>query len=317
MASRLVVSSVTTRRLRFGFAGAGSPGGTLATGADTALAACAGASAVEPQPAAIPSRTGIARRRPLGIGGRRGKIGATRPLVRPGFTDRVAEDMRLASSSRIAVVAVAWSLGAAQANQASPELLRVGAEPSALLALPKAEGSPALGELLPGTALRVTERRDGFARVVVEGWLPESALAAMPEAAPLEPEPPPAPQPPPEPVHDLALAHHVGVTAEVRDARDGGRELAVTLELRTARNQPVVVEGTGHDGRVRVYKQLKVAGGRARGPELVVREVRFEDGKATIAFALSELGEEPPRVALVSASAALTPQRTIYGAATD
>ena len=221
----------------------------------------------------------------------------------------------MASSSRIAVVAVALSLGGAPAFQDSPELLRVGAEPATLMALPTAQGSPELGELLPGTAVRVSERRDGFARVLVEGWIPESSLAAMPESTPVEP--PPAPKPPPEPVRDLSFAHHVGVSAEMRDAATGGRELAVTLELRSARNQPVIVEGSRHGGRVRVFKQLKVAGGRARGPELVVRDVQFEAGKATIAFALSELGEEPPRVALVSATADVTPQRSVHGAATD
>jgi hypothetical protein len=221
----------------------------------------------------------------------------------------------LASSSRTAVVALALAWSAAQGVQDSPQLLRVGAEATTLKALPRAEGSPDLGELLPGTAVRVAERRDGFARVIVEGWLPESALAAMPEAAP-EPEPPPAPKPPPEPVHDLALAHHVGVSAEVR-AVEKGRELAVTLELRTGQNQPVIVEGSRQSGRVRVFQQLKVAGGRARGKELVARDVEFESGRATIVFALSELGEEPPRTVLVSATADLKPHPAVHGAATD
>src|SRR5262249_25170053 len=160
---------------------------------------------------------------------------------------------------------------------------------------PRAEGSPDLGKLEAGTALRVLERRDGFARVVVEGWLPESALAAMPEAAPEPPPPPAPPAPPPEPVHDLALVHHVGVTAQVR-AGAQGRELAMTLELRTSQNQPVIVDGTHHAGHVRVYQQLKIAGGRARGNELLSRDVQFEAGRASLVVAISDLGAEPPKV---------------------
>jgi hypothetical protein len=232
----------------------------------------------------------------------------------------LAEDIVMGSSIRGAgLVALALFGAAAGTRQDSPALARVGVERATLRALPKDEGSPALAELLPGTALRVAERRDGYARVLVEGWLPEAALAAVPGApAPKEPaqKPPAPPPPPPEPVRDLVLAHHVDVQAEVR-VREDARELQVSLELRTLRGQPVLVEGARHPGKVRIFEQRRVAGGRARGPELLEREVLFEGGRASLVLPLADLGASPPKLILVSASAELSPQRAVHGAATD
>jgi len=233
--------------------------------------------------------------------------------------------MVVTSPSPVVVLAVGALLGAVTWRvQDSSTLMRVGTDGDGrralLRALPREEGSPLLAELLPGTAVRVGERREGFARVVVEGWLPESALSSVPgaEAQAVAPVPgtPPPPPPPPEPVADLALAHHVGVEAKLLGAGDG-RELVVALELRTLKYRPVVVPGSRQPGRVRVYEQRRIAGGRARGPELLQRSIEFEAGRATLVLPLSDLGATPPRAVLISASAELGPQRTIHGAATD
>jgi len=233
----------------------------------------------------------------------------------------------LASPTRsVLVVAAALAVASATARlaaetrsgQDSPGLMRVGAERAALLALPKSDGAPTLAELLAGTAVRVIDRQDGFARVVVEGWIPEPALVELPPLVPTEPEPapPPVPEPPPPPVRDLALAHHVGVTAAILGTGKE-REVELTLELETMKGNPVVVEGTRHAGKVRVFEQKRIAGGRTRGPELAMREVTFEAGRASLRLPLSALGEKPPGTLLVSASAELSATRTVYGAATD
>ncbi len=223
------------------------------------------------------------------------------------------------ASVRIAsVVSVALLCAGTRGEQHSPDLRRVGVERAALNALPQSEGSPVLAELLAGTAVRVVERRDGFARVAVDGWIDEAALAELEESPPESPTPEAKPpkREPPAPVHDLALAHHVGVRAEVR-TRGAVRELALSLELLTLQGAPVIVDGARHAGRIRVFEQRRIAGGRARGAELVARAVTFEAGRASIEVALGDLGEVPPRMVLVSATAELAPQRAVHGAATD
>jgi hypothetical protein len=249
-------------------------------------------------------------------------IGADRPGAGARLADRLAEDFGVDSSARIGIVVA--SLVLAGSTQHSPEprrgaLERIAVERATLRGVPSAEPSPELAELLRGTAVRTGERRDGFVRVTVEGWVEESALApldgeAARAAAPVEESP--KPEPPPEPVHELGLAHHVGVAAEAVD-RDGGRALSVTVELRTSRERPVLVDGTEHPGRVRFFEQRRIAGGRARGALLLTRDVKFVAGRASLVVPLADLGATTPAMVLVSASAELSPKWTIHGAATD
>jgi hypothetical protein len=205
-------------------------------------------------------------------------------------------------------------------DQDSPRLWRVGSRAAPLLALP-AEGGPRAGELLSGVVVRASERRDGFTHVVVEGWVKDGELEAItpPAAAPApeaEPAKPATPPPPPEPVHDLALAHHVGVTASL-ERRGAESKLVVALELRSSRNEPVLVDGSHVSGRVTVFEQRRVPGGRVRGDELVARDVTFDGGRASLELALADLGASPPRLVLVQGRAEVDAKRTLFGAATD
>src|SRR5207244_7444371 len=137
-----------------------------------------------------------------------------------------------------------------------PRLARVGSRAAPLQALPSADG-PRAGELLSGTVVRVSERRDGFSHVVVEGWVQDGELESItpPAATATQESAPPAPVAPPkplEPVHDLAFAHHVGVSVELVGS-GAAAKLVVTLELRSSHNEPVLVEGSRHTGRVTVF----------------------------------------------------------------
>jgi hypothetical protein len=181
--------------------------------------------------------------------------------------------------------------------------------------------APALAVVLGGCAVRVLERKEGMARISIEGWLPEEALAKTPPWQPAPKETPATPPPPPElptePVNDLALAHHVGVRADSK-GETGAAKFVVTLDLRTFRNRPVVVAGSKLTGHVTVYVQRRMAGGRARGDALFDRAVTFEDGKATLELTPAELViPERVRQLLISARAELPGERTIHGAAVD
>jgi hypothetical protein len=183
---------------------------------------------------------------------------------------------------------------------------------------PDRASAPALAEVLGGCAVRVLEKKGGMARVAIEGWLPEEALAKNPPwQAPDKPAGPPAPEPAPEPVSDLALTHHVGVRADATGEHEAAK-FVVTLDLRTFKNQPVVVAGSKLSGHVTIYAQRKIAGGRARGDALADRAVTFQDGRATLEFTTKEL-VIPDRVRqlLISARAELPGERTVHGSAVD
>lgn len=185
---------------------------------------------------------------------------------------------------------------------------------------PDRASAPPLAEVLAGCAVRLLEKKGGMARVSIEGWLPEDALAKNPPWQPATPEKPggaPAPEPVQEPVNDLALTHHVGVRADSTGERDVAKYV-VKLDLRTFKNQPVVVAGSKLNGHVTVYAQRKIAGGRARGDALADRAVTFEDGKATLEFTSKDL-VIPDRVRqlLISARAELPGERTVHGSAVD
>jgi len=184
---------------------------------------------------------------------------------------------------------------------------------------PDRASSPPLAEVLGGCAVRVVERKDGMARVTLEGWLPEEALAKSPpwQAPPSQKPAAEPPEPPAEPVNDLALTHHVGVRADATGAKETAK-FVISLDLRTFRNRPVVVAGSKLSGHVTIYAQRLVAGGRARGDALADRAVTFADGKATLELTSAEL-VIPDRVRqlLISARAELPGERTIYGSAVD
>jgi hypothetical protein len=186
---------------------------------------------------------------------------------------------------------------------------------------PDRASAPALAEVLAGCAVRVVERKDGMARVTLEGWLPEEALAKSPpwQAPPSQKPaaPPPPPEPPAEPVNDLALTHHVAVRADATGAKETAK-FVVSLDLRTFHNRPVVVAGSKLSGHVTIYAERLVAGGRVRGDALADRAVTFADGKATLELTSAEL-VIPDRVRhlLISARAELPGERTIYGSAVD
>jgi hypothetical protein len=181
--------------------------------------------------------------------------------------------------------------------------------------------APALAEVLGGCAVRVLERKGGMARVALEGWVPEVALAKNPPwpVAPAEKPAPPAPPPevPLEPVNDLALTHHVGVRVDAK-SEAGAAKFVITVDLRTIKNQPVVVAGTKLAGNVTIFAQRRVAGGRARGDALLERAVTFEDGKATFTLGPNEfVVPERVRELLISARADLPGERTVHGSAVD
>jgi hypothetical protein len=180
--------------------------------------------------------------------------------------------------------------------------------------------APALAELFAGCAVRLLERKEGMVRVSFEGWVPEDALAKSPPwpiTRTEKPASPSVPELPTEPVHDFALAHHVSVRAESKGAT-GAAKFVITADLRTIRNQPVVVAGSKQVGHITVYAQKTIAGGRARGDALLDRAVTFEDGKATLELSNAEL-VIPARVRelLISARAELPGERTVHGAAVD
>jgi hypothetical protein len=67
-------------------------------------------------------------------------------------------------------------------------------------------GGHPVAVLLPGTARRVVEAKDGYVKVVVEGWIRQGAIPPQAEVPPATPPPLPAPAPaaPPEPVASLS-----------------------------------------------------------------------------------------------------------------
>jgi hypothetical protein len=226
-------------------------------------------------------------------------------------------EKRWANGRALAVAAFSATLLAAPARE---DIAYVTHDRVVVAGSPDRANAPALAEVLGGCAVRVLERKDGMARVTLEGWLPEAALANHPPwqvAPPEKPVAPPPPELPTEPVHDLALTHHVGVRAEAKGA-PGAAKFAITVDLRTFHNQPVVVAGTKQVGHVTIYAQRQIAGGRVRGDALADRAVTFEDGKATLEFNSAEL-VIPARVRelLISARAELPGERIVHGAAVD
>ena len=202
----------------------------------------------------------------------------------------------------------------------SPELARIGATPAFLGVVAEGEAVPQLATLLPGTVVRVLERDGSRVHVALDGWVDAESVVAMPkEREPgIESDEPAKKEPelPKRPVHELALADHVGVVAAVVVVA-GERKLRIELELRTAREEPVEVDGLDHGGRIMLFEQRTVFGARTRGPQLVVRDVEFHGGKALVEIEWSALGEKPPARLVVSGRAYVTSQRTLVGAATD
>jgi len=180
--------------------------------------------------------------------------------------------------------------------------------------------APLLAEVLAGCAVHVLERRDGMARISVEGWLPESSLAKEPPW----PQPPvekkrdePPSLRPTEPVADLALAHHVDVEAAA--TRNGDAvEYVVTADLRTEQGRPVVVAGSKLTARLRIYPQRRVAGEIVKGDVLLDRTVTLEDGKTKLAIPAQELAiPAGTRALFVSLRAELSRAQVVHGAAAD
>jgi hypothetical protein len=243
---------------------------------------------------------------------------------------RTEESMGTTSTGGALLLAVGFAFAAGEAAQDSSRPVRVVVRGAALHALPAVSGDPVLALLQAGTAVRTGEARDGFVRVTVEGWVAESELRELSLQPPRDGGPPRSaeplragepgmadqPQVAPEPVFDLALAHHVGVEATRRDGADGVR-LAVELTLRTIDGRAVLPRGSRVEGRMLVFEQRRVVGGRTRGAERGARAIVFEDGRASVEIPLADLGAAPLEVALVSARAVLSPQRTLWGAATD
>jgi len=176
--------------------------------------------------------------------------------------------------------------------------------------------APTLAEVLPGCAVRVVQRKDGMARIELEGWVAETSLGKEPPFPVARPDAPEV-EPALEPVADLALAHHVEVVAAIEGAHDAAR-LVVALSMRTIKGRPVVVAGSKHAGHVIVYAQRRVAGQRARGDALLERDVTFSAGSSSVTFTAKELlVPDGIRELLVSARAELSDERELLGAAVD
>lgn len=187
-------------------------------------------------------------------------------------------------------------------------------------AFPRTENGVPLGELLQGTALVKVAEGDGFVRVRIEGYVATTQLAAVQHAG-LPGGPEVAPAPPPTsrergPLTDLSRAHHLDVACELVP-RATGRVVVVALTMRSADGREVAVAGSRHGGSVRVFRQRRIAGGLARGDELLSREVTFADGRATLELPLAEVGDPAPPLVLFSARVELAPGRELVGAASE
>jgi hypothetical protein len=180
--------------------------------------------------------------------------------------------------------------------------------------------APLLAEVLAGCAVHVLERRDGMARISVEGWLPEGSLSKDPPwpqpTVDKKQDVPPATHPS-EPVADLLLTHHLDVQAAANKNGDAV-EYVVTADLRTEQGRPVVVAGSKQTGRLRIYTQRRVAGEVVKGDVLLDRTVTFEDGKTKLAIPAKELTiPAGTRALFVSIRAELTRAQIVHGAAAD
>jgi len=85
----------------------------------------------------------------------------------------------------------------------------------------------------------------------------------------------------------------------------------------SADGRPVVPKAARHAGTLRVYRQRRIAGGLARGDELLARELAFVDGAARCELPLNELGDPAPPMVLLSARVELAADRELVGAESE
>jgi hypothetical protein len=197
------------------------------------------------------------------------------------------------------------------------DIAYVASAPANLLGLAD-PAAPKLAEILPGCALRVVQRKNGMARIELEGWVAEGAIAAAPPfpVAGAAPKPEPADRDQ-EPVADLALAQRIEVSASTTGTGDAAR-FVIAATLRTLKGAPVVVAGAKQSGTVTVYAQRRIAGQRTRGDVLLERALPFDAGRASVEFKPEELVlPAGVRELLISARAELPGARVVVGAAVD
>ncbi len=223
----------------------------------------------------------------------------------------------IVGAALFAATASSQESGSPEEPEDSPIRLAV-AQPRVALAaaaVPACDLGGELGELWQGTPVEVLEdgaRSDGLVHVRIEGWLPRATLSDSLPVRPVGRERHGESRG--APVANLARAHHVAVRPELI-VMERRRVVRLEVELETFDGRPIVVSGSRLPGRLGISPQRKIAGGHARGAELVAREFEFVDGRATIELPLAELGDPAPALAIFSVRAELGAGVELVGAA--
>jgi hypothetical protein len=213
-----------------------------------------------------------------------------------------------------ALLASCAAFSAAVARDNSPERLAVCVAAADLQAFPKREDGVALARLLQGTVIEGGEVVGDFVKVRLEGFVHRSQLAAVKLAQGGAP----APASPREsrPLTDLSRASHLAVESTIIE-RDGTRVLQVDVGFRASDGRAVAPAGARHAGSLRVYPQRRIAGGLARGDELLARELRFVEGATRLDLPLRDLGDPAPPMVVLSARVVLAADRELVGAESE
>lgn len=212
----------------------------------------------------------------------------------------------------VVLLAVGATLGGAAVADDSPRRFAVGVASAELRAWPRDTDGVALAYLLQGTVVERQGVVDGYVKVRLEGYVHATQLAAVKVAPPA----PPPDAPKRKELTDLSRANHVAVTSELVEG-EGGRRLVIDARYQSADGRPVVPATARHAGTLRIYLQRRIAGGLARGDELLTRELAFVDGAARLELPLRELGDPAPAMVLLSARVELAAGRELVGAESE
>ncbi|MCI0408226.1 MAG: hypothetical protein L0191_06640 [Acidobacteria bacterium] len=149
-------------------------------------------------------------------------------------------------------------------------------------------GGHPIAILLPGTARRVVETRDGYVKVVVEGWVRQEGAPAI-----LEVPPPASPSPPPEPV---SLSGRIEIRLPTKEIRYGAGAHVTLLGNLTELEPRRAVLATAYQSEVRDLEaqiaQLETAKRQAlnSSDNLTQASKKLDQAKASLARKSQELG---------------------------
>ena len=213
-------------------------------------------------------------------------------------------------------LALGTGVASSIAFSTAQELRYAGAEGATLYTVADEERSPRLANLEHGAAVLVEEIRDGFARVVVRGWVPVEALTerapvegAMEAAESASPNPTEAEQPDATGDDEPAPAPRAADVAEVQSfdldvhVDPDAHVVELSLVLLDEHDRSLLVSVEEGEARIaefelELYQERVLAAGHVKGRRLLHRTVELlpgefdEDGVRPISLELDDWNEE-------------------------